>query len=133
MKKSQNIYDNKTFFDGYKKLRENPNSANILEEKPALMSLCPDLKGKTVLDLGCGYGENCRLFSEMGAKKVVGIDISEKMLDIANNENKPDNVRYYNIDMVNIDTINDVFDVKSDPLAIRWQSADTTTEPPYRE
>ncbi|MEG1772762.1 MAG: hypothetical protein RRY79_06120 [Clostridia bacterium] len=28
---SQNIYDNQTFFDGYKKLRENSYSANNLE------------------------------------------------------------------------------------------------------
>lgn len=44
------------------------------------MSLCPGLKGKTVLDLGCGFGDNCKQFSKMGAKIVIGIDISEKML-----------------------------------------------------
>lgn len=73
----QNIFDNEVFFQGYKKLRENPNSANILEEKPAIFSLLPELKGKKVLDLGCGYGENCSMFSKMGANKVVGIDVSQ--------------------------------------------------------
>ena len=56
----QNIYDNPSFFEGYKKLRENPSAANTLVEKPTLFSLCPDLTGKTVLDLGCGFGENGR-------------------------------------------------------------------------
>ena len=56
----QNIYDNEIFFEGYKKLRENTASANVLFEIPALLSLLPDLEGKRVLDLGCGYGEHCK-------------------------------------------------------------------------
>ncbi len=67
--KDQNIYDNDEFFDGYKKLRENPIAANDIVEKPALFLLCPDFVGKTVLDLGCGYGENCQEFSRSGARK----------------------------------------------------------------
>lgn len=52
----QNIYDNERFFDGYRKLRENKVNANNLFEIPALFSLLPDLRGKKVLDLGCGFG-----------------------------------------------------------------------------
>ena len=84
----QNIFDNEIFFEEYRKLRNNPSAANDIVEKPALFSLCPELSGKAVLDLGCGYGENCREFSKLGASRVVGIDISEKMLDIAGKENK---------------------------------------------
>lgn len=86
MKKSQNIYDNEDFFKGYSKLRENPNSANNTEEKPALFSLLPTLKDKTILDLGCGFGENCRRFTQLGAARVIGTDISEKMLAVAQKE-----------------------------------------------
>lgn len=32
-------------------------NANNLFEIPALMSFLPKLEGKTILDLGCGYGE----------------------------------------------------------------------------
>lgn len=74
----QNIYDNEIFFDGYKKIRENKFSANNLFEIPALLSLLPDLEGKRILDLGCGFGEHCKMFVAQGAKAVVGIDISEK-------------------------------------------------------
>lgn len=70
--KSQNIYDNDVFFDGYKKLRDNPYSANAVEEKPALFSLAPDLSGKAVLDLGCGYGENCAEFKERARRPCSG-------------------------------------------------------------
>ena len=58
--REQNIYDDPSFFDGYQKLRQNPSAANDLVEKPALFSLLPDVAGKAVVDLGCGYGENCR-------------------------------------------------------------------------
>ena len=51
----QNIFDNQIFFDGYKKIRENQASANIVFEMPALYSLLPDLSGKHILDLGCGF------------------------------------------------------------------------------
>ena len=69
----QNIYDNEIFFNGYSKIRENENNANNMFEKPALFSLLPTLNNKTVLDLGCGYGEHCIHFVEEGAKRVVGI------------------------------------------------------------
>lgn len=79
----QNIYDNETFFEGYRKIRENEVNANKLFEIPALLSLMPDLRGRKVLDLGCGFGEHCKYFMEAGADHVTGIDISEKMLAVA--------------------------------------------------
>ncbi len=81
MTHTQNLYDDQAFFEGYKKLRDNLYSANNLEEKPALFSLAPDLHGKRVLDLGCGYGENCKAFCDLGASYVLGVDLSEKMLE----------------------------------------------------
>lgn len=79
----QNIYDNEIFYEGYKKIRDNENNANNLFEIPALTSLLPELKDKRILDLGCGFGEHCIMFIEKGAASVVGIDISEKMLEVA--------------------------------------------------
>lgn len=79
---NQNIYDNQIFFDGYKKLRGNPYAMNDIVEKPALFSLAPNLQNKSVLDIGCGYGENCAEFIKMGASSVTGLDISIKMLAV---------------------------------------------------
>lgn len=98
----QNIYDNEIFFNGYFNLRQNDNNANNIFEKPALFSLLPTLNNKTVLDLGCGYGEHCIHFIEKGAKRVVGIDISKKMLAIAKAENANQNITYLNIPMEDI-------------------------------
>lgn len=116
----QNIYDNQIFFDGYQKLRESPSAANVLVEKPALFSLCPDFKEKTVLDLGCGYGENCKEFARLGAKQVIGIDISEKMLQIANKENSSETVRFLCMSMNDLSSLNQKFDVVLSSLAMHY-------------
>ena len=116
----QNIYDNQAFFDGYKALRSNPSAANILVEKPALFSLCPDFKGKTVLDLGCGYGENCREFSRRGALKVLGIDISEKMLEVAQTENASESVSFLQMSMNSLFRLEGSFDVVLSSLAVHY-------------
>ena len=117
---NQNIYDNQDFFDGYKKLRDNPSAANNLVEKPALFSLAPDLHNKSVLDVGCGYGENCVQFLKLGATKIVGLDISEKMLEIARNENSSSSIKYINKSMTDLDEITEKFDVVFSSLAVHY-------------
>lgn len=116
----QNIFDNEIFFEEYRKLRNNPSAANDIVEKPALFSLCPELSGKAALDLGCGYGENCREFSKLGASRVVGIDISEKMLDIAGKENKYKNVTFIRMSMSDLSLLQDAFDIVFSSLAIHY-------------
>ncbi len=116
----QNIYDDPTFFDGYRALRENPYSANELIEKPALFALAPDLRGKRVLDMGCGYGENCREFARRGAAEVLGIDISEKMLAVAEAENDCANVRFQRHSMSDLAQLEGTFDVIFSSLAMHY-------------
>lgn len=76
----QNIYDDERFYRLYSELRDNAAGLNDVLEIPAFRSLLPDLSGKTLLDLGCGYGEACQWYAAQGAKQVVGVDISEKMI-----------------------------------------------------
>ena len=116
----QNIYDNETFFAGYKKIRDNEANANNLFEIPALFSMMPDLKGKKVLDLGCGFGEHCRQFVNRGAEKVVGIDISEKMLEVARVENCDPKITYLNMPMEDIAELQDTFDIVISSLAFHY-------------
>lgn len=116
----QNIYDNEIFFAGYKKIRENQVNANNLFEIPALFSMMPNLKDKTILDLGCGFGEHCKGFVESGAKKVIGIDISEKMLEIAKQENADSKITYINMPMENIFELTVKFDIVISSLAFHY-------------
>lgn len=41
------------------------------------------LKGRSILDIGCGTGVLTSFLKEIGASKIVGIDISKKMIDLA--------------------------------------------------
>lgn len=101
----QNIFDNEVFYEGYKGIRNKKVNANNLFEIPALFSLLPKMEGKKVLDLGCGYGEHCKMFVESGAEWVTGIDISEKMLDVARKENSDTHIEYINMPMEDIDSL----------------------------
>jgi SAM-dependent methyltransferase len=77
---TQNIYDNDEFFAGYSRLPRSVEGLKGAPEWPALQALLPDLRGRRVLDLGCGFGWFCRWAREQGAAHVAGIDVSEKML-----------------------------------------------------
>ena len=52
-------------------------------EKPAMYNALPDLKGKKVLSLGCGSGEDSHYLKNMGALESIGIDASKEMIKIA--------------------------------------------------
>ena len=51
-----NLYDDEQFFKGYANMPRRKEGLNAAGEWHQLQPLFPDLKGKTVLDLGCGYG-----------------------------------------------------------------------------
>ena len=52
------------------------------------MDLLPPLAGKTVLDLGCGIGDQAAALSERGAR-VIGIDANEELLATAQSRSIP--------------------------------------------
>lgn len=56
--------------------------ANAHLERPATLSLLPDVAGDRVLDAGCGAGHLAAKLADRGAS-VVGVDVSEAMLAYA--------------------------------------------------
>src|SRR5262249_61188075 len=77
---TQNIYDNEEFFAGYSRLPRSVEGLDGAPEWPALQALLPDLRGRRVLDLGCGFGWFCRWARERGGVQIQGIDVSDKRL-----------------------------------------------------
>ena len=117
----QNIYDNEEFFRGYQELRQNKGlTANDLIESPQLFELIGDVKDKNILDLGCGAGGNARKLVEKGARMVLGIDLSTKMIELANKNNNFGNIEYKVMSMNDIDKIDKKFDLVVSSLAIHY-------------
>ena len=58
----QNIFDNATFFEEFKKIRENAVNANNLFEIPALFSMMPDLREADSLSFPFGYKRLLTIF-----------------------------------------------------------------------
>lgn len=76
----KSIYDDEAFFQAYAQMDRSIGGLEAAGEWHQLQPLFPDVKGKRVLDLGCGYGWHCRYAARMGAAEVLGIDSSQKMI-----------------------------------------------------
>ena len=62
--------------------------------KPAFLKFLGNVRGMNVLDIGCGDGDLTRIIANQ-ALNIIGIDISQKMIDKAKNLTLHDNVEYY--------------------------------------
>lgn len=89
-----NIYDNEEFFKEYSKMYRSQKGLEGAGEWHQLKDLFPNLTGKNVLDLGCGYGWHCKYAVDCGANSVLGIDLSEKMIRTAKEKNYDEKIEY---------------------------------------
>ncbi|HUB91789.1 MAG TPA: class I SAM-dependent methyltransferase [Dyella sp.] len=81
---AQNIYDDPAFFAGYAQLPRSKAGLSAVYEWPAFQRLLPaSLDGLRILDLGCGLGYFAREAVARGARSVLGVDLSQRMLDQA--------------------------------------------------
>lgn len=118
--RDQNIYDDPIFFAGYSALRAGELNYNTLLEQPAMAELLPRLDGKTVLDLGCGCGQNCLQFAKSGAERIVGIDLSERMLEVARREAAHPQITYVHRSISDLSEIEERFDLIYSSLAFHY-------------
>lgn len=91
---AQNIYDDPKFLAGYSQFPRSRDGLEATSEWPALRALLPEIAGKRVVDLGCGFGQLSRWLGVEGAQSVLGIDLSEKMLSRAKAETSNPAVSY---------------------------------------
>lgn len=94
------------FFENYLKLRSKPDNFNDLLEFPAFTAMLPDLEGKSVIDLGCGFGPHARYYVDQGASRVTGVDISEMMLEHAKKINNHPRITYVRYDIADPEITN---------------------------
>ncbi|MED4781363.1 class I SAM-dependent methyltransferase [Brevibacillus choshinensis] len=116
----QNKYDDPEFFSAYQKMSRSIKGLEAAGEWHVFRSLLPDLRYKHVLDLGCGYGWHCRYVREQQASSVVGVDLSEKMLQKAREQTHDPAITYMQMAVEDIAFANDQFDVVISSLAFHY-------------
>jgi len=116
----QNKYDDEGFFDNYSRMPRSVGGLDAAGEWSELRAMLPELAGKRVLDLGCGYGWHCRYARERGALSVVGVDLSEKMLTRARELTDDPAIEYLRMGIEDIDFADGAFDVVLSSLALHY-------------
>ena len=82
--------------------------------------MLPNLSEKRILDIGCGMGQHVMQYSKAGACSVLGIDISEKMLEYAKVNNSAEDITYRRLAFENLEQINEKFDLVTSSLAFDY-------------
>ena len=87
--------------------RKEPILLSDYSARPFVLDLCEPINGLTILDLGCGEGYVGRELKKRGAKRILGIDISEKMIEGAIQEQEKqglEGLEYQAMDVMNLNT-----------------------------
>ncbi|MCG1022761.1 class I SAM-dependent methyltransferase [Sutcliffiella horikoshii] len=116
----QNKYDDMKFFSAYKKMERSVKGLEGAGEWHVLKELLPSLENKSVLDLGCGFGWHCRYAREQQARCVIGVDISEKMLQQAREMNNDSLISCIKMPIEDINFSHSQFDVVISSLAFHY-------------
>lgn len=117
---AQNMYDDDGFFGGYSALPRSIKGLDGAPEWPSLVALLPEMNGKSVVDLGCGFGWFSRWASEAGAADVLGIDVSSNMLARAVADTNDARITYQLHDLDDLELTPACFDFAYSSLALHY-------------
>lgn len=115
-----NQYDDPSFFQAYNEMPRSQKGLMAAGEWPQFVSMLPDLKDKTILDLGCGYGWHCMYAAKQNARHVVGIDASHRMIDQAIKIHSHPNIVYQVCDLTKYAYPIEQFDVVISNLVLHY-------------
>ena len=115
-----NHYDEPAFFAAYAQMYRSQAGLTGAGEWHQLRPLLPDLRGKDVLDLGCGYGWHCKYAADHGAQNVIGIDLSEKMISEARSRNSHERIEYHVASLVDWIYPSAAYDVVVSSLVLHY-------------
>lgn len=116
----ENKYDDSVFFQKYSEMSRSKYGLQGAGEWQEFQKMMPDFSDKEVLDLGCGYGWHCAYAAEKGAKRVLGIDLSEKMLQKAEKINSHQKITYKRGAMEDLELPESSFDIVFSSLAFHY-------------
>jgi 2-polyprenyl-3-methyl-5-hydroxy-6-metoxy-1,4-benzoquinol methylase len=116
----QNIYDDPGFFAGYSSIERFGTGWERAMEHDDLLNLLPAPRDQRVLDLGCGVGQLARYLAEAGAAEVIGVDISESMLELARTTWAHPRVTYQRAAIEDAEFSSDRFELVVSSLAFHY-------------
>ncbi len=117
---SQNVYDDPDFFAAYAGLDRSVEGLDAAFEWPAMRALLPPVAGRRIVDLGCGFGWFCRWATEQGAASVLGLDLSERMLERAVRDTDDERITYRRADIASPELPEGAFDLAYSSLALHY-------------
>jgi SAM-dependent methyltransferase len=117
---AQNIYDHPDFFANYSQLPRQVHGLDGAPEWPVLRGLLPDLRGRRVVDLGCGFGWASRWMRAQGAASVLGLDLSQNMIERAIAETADAAIEYRIADLDALDLPKGAFDLAYSALTFHY-------------
>lgn len=116
----QNKYDEAEFFRNYSQMPRSTQGLEAAGEWYKLRTMLPELKDKNVLDLGCGFGWHCRYAREQQARSVIGVDLSENMLQRAREMTDDSRIEYRHMAIEDIEFAPEQIDVVISSLAMHY-------------
>lgn len=117
---AQNVYDRDDFFAAYARLPRSVDGLDGAPEWPTLRALLPDVAGADVVDLGCGYGWFCRWAAGAGARSVLGVDLSARMLERAAADTADERIAYRRADLEQLELPVGGFDLAYSSLTFHY-------------
>jgi len=100
------------------RMRSGNNIAHEYLEKPAMYGTLPNLTGLNILCVGCGTGEECQHLKSLGANRVVGVDISNGLIEYAK-KSYPD-LEFEVMDMEKLNFPDESFDLIYSSLVMHY-------------
>ena len=116
----QNFYDDRRFFEEYRRRRNDPDTINNLVEQPALRACLPPLERFDILELGCGMGHLSLHLAKSGARRVLATDVSQRMLAVAKSDRPHGRIEYRLCAMEDIESPPASFDLVVGSLSVHY-------------
>jgi len=106
----------------YRRCKQQPWRMHV--EHHTVFELLGDLRGKSVLDLACGEGFLTRFLRLRGADRVVGVDVSAGMIELARQEEarSPLGIEYVVADARSPDAFSGEFDLVTAGYLLNYAS-----------
>lgn len=92
----------KTISDSYEKTKEFRFNNYVVN--PHIEALVGDIGGKSLLEVGCGFGRYLEIFNRGNPSNLVGCDVCEHQIELCNQNIKSKNLTLHTLDFCNEDT-----------------------------